>query len=650
MSVIHRFALVCAILVVLLLSSVPLQVNAVTVDQKAVTIPIKVILVGLDQVDPNYVAWQSMSSGNLPTQITNQVILGNATGEIFYPQYTIVKAPENFTQELEGYLRSIEKDVTGPDPWFGQYVTDQTNSQYCDWQNDSVSYAVYDANSVESWLWSHNQDMGGFQSNGWTLIVTYLPDLPSITWRDLQLFEATKYQNVTLPSSKPHYYGVSSVDPDLGYAARYRDFMDAWGGKLGRMWFVDLSAGPVYNSQWDDLPLQVALGDNNIDPSSTFGRQWLAEYVSDYVSQATVNFITPDFVYYPFYRPNYQIDVNVFDDRNAAEKQAVSIRSTVNQQLIQATYRDLVPYSNVTVNVNFADISPELNQTINGGYKYTDSWLLGSQLCQPERYGVVDVRPVYKYILDHFSSYEKNPFLTQDTMTIPVFAFAFSNQTYFTDTYKWYIGKTGPSSDALLGEALDQMAFVSYNQYEFTRGDQVSPRQPHKGDGFTQTIIHEVGHEFGFMHPHQFGDIGDFIYSPMGYFANDYTFGQIDKDSLQRAHVDQVYFATQDIMTQLPADAAAQVQAKLFIVDASYAAMNYVDAMHEVISAYQLAQQLQSSTTTASQASSSPVTVAETTVAGSTQPNIVYIVGGVVVGLAIGIGVAVFAAKKHKPT
>jgi hypothetical protein len=242
--------------------------------QKAIQIPVKIVLIGLDQVDTNYLTWTYGSSGNLPSQVTNQVILGNGTGDIFYPQYTVTKASGSFQTELDTYLKSIERDTQGPNPWFGTYVSDLNNPDYCDWKNFSTPYAVYDANSVESWLWNHNQEMGGFPTNGWTIIVSYLPELPSITWNDVHQFEKTRFNNSpTLPTSTPHYYGIATTDPDLGYQYRYRDFMDAWGGKQGRMWFVDLSAGPVFNSQWDDIPLQVALGDNNINLSNAFGQK-----------------------------------------------------------------------------------------------------------------------------------------------------------------------------------------------------------------------------------------------------------------------------------------------------------------------------------------------------------------------------------------
>jgi hypothetical protein len=635
-----------SLLIILALSMSPFQVHAQSIGQRAAIIPIKIILVGLDGVDSNYLAWSASSSGNLPVQIPNSVFAsGNNTGEVFYPQYTVVKASSGFKQSLVGYLNSIQRSVSGSNPWFHQYNQDKKNADYCTTDPVTVNYVVYDANSVEEWLWTHSQDLGGFTPNGWTIVVSYLPELPSLTIKDYKAFQSTNGR--TLPTSQPHYYGISRVDSDLGYRPRYRDFMDAWGGQKGRMWFVDLSAGPVWNSRWDDLPLQIALGDNNIDLTSAFGKQWLTEYVSDYAWQATDNFIAPQFVYYPTYRPNYQVDVFILDDRNAVEKSAIPIQRTVDKGPIVAALQDLVPYSKVSVNINFPDISSTLDQTLKASYKFEDSWTMGTDFCAPERYGVEDVRPAYKYVMDHLGDFEQKPYLSGGTMTIPVFAFAFSGETYFTYSYKWYLGKTNYENGALLGIAMDQAVLISYNQYEFTYGDHVTPAQSGKGEGFTETIIHEVGHEFGLMHPHQFGDIGDFIFSAMGYFTNDYKFGQIDKDAIQRAHVDQLYFATQKMLAQVPSSSASQIQAQLAEVDSAYSKMDYVGAMQKVLPAYQSAQRLvPTGSTTGEQTQESATTPqAVTPTSGDTT---LYLAGGIVVGLVVGLAVAMLITKRNK--
>jgi hypothetical protein len=358
------------------------------------------------------------------------------------------------------------------------------------------------------------------------------------------------------------------------------------------MWFVDLSAGPVFHSEYEDLPLQVAIGDNNIDISRGFGKSWLTEYVSDYVWQATLNFVAPSFVYYPQYVPNYQVDVFILDDRKSDEKQKVSIEKTVNKDMITSALQDLVPYSKVTVNLNYPEISDRMHELIRSNRKFADSWLYGSVFASPQRYEVVDLRPIYRYVLDSIGLLEPNPRLTDDTMTIPVFAFAFSGETYFTYAYKWDIGKIDWETGALLGIALKECVFVSLNQWEFTRGEQIDPPQLGKGDGFTQTIIHEVGHEFGLMHPHQYGNIGDFVYSAMGYFTDDYEFGVVDKDALQRAHAYQVAMKAERLLNQmgpsLVSVGAFEARNKLTEAYSALARMQYASAIQRAIEAYRL--------------------------------------------------------------
>jgi hypothetical protein len=587
-------------LLIILIFSLHLNVNSWAEPSpkagRSITLPIKVVLVGFnqDQIIPSDLI-TGTTGALLPDSIPQlDFNSGNNTGDVFKPNYQFYLAPSSFKGELEGYLNSIAQTNTGDDPWFFQTVKDTQNPEYYDQKPVAVTYVAYDANMVENWLWNNSASFGGTLSVGWTIIISYLPDLPSVSFQDVHDFLNTNGK--TTLSTMPHYYGINVTSPDLGYQYRYRDFMNAWGGHH-RMWFVDLSAGPVFNSRWEDLPLQVSLGDNNIDLSSDFGHHWLTDYIGDYVTQATYNFIAQSFVYYPYYARNYQIDVHILDDRNQSDRTAVPIQSTVNKELIQSAFRDLIPYSHIAVNITFSNVPSNVDSLIKSNYKYTDSWVQGAVFASPQRYGAINVKPIYNYMLDHLTQYEQTPFLKDDTMTIPVFAFAFSNQTYFTDTYKSNIGQVGQidyENDALLGEALPSCVMISYNQWEFLRGNWITPQQSDKGIGFTQTIIHETGHEFGLMHPHQYGDIGDFIASPMGYFSDDYAFSQIDKDTVQRAHVDQLYSITETLLTRANStmqNLVNQSNADLARANGAYEQMNYTGAIHFALNAYQLARQ-----------------------------------------------------------
>ncbi len=160
---------------------------------RAVSIPIKVILIGFDQqqVDTTYLAW-SGSGKNLPVSITNSVLdSANSTGVVFYPKYTFSLATSVFKDSFVSYLQSIEKSVNGKNPWFGQYQIDKQDPDYYNSVPVSIDYVVYDANLVEDWLWNHSQDIGGYPENGWTIILANLPELPSVGFSDVRAFLST---------------------------------------------------------------------------------------------------------------------------------------------------------------------------------------------------------------------------------------------------------------------------------------------------------------------------------------------------------------------------------------------------------------------------------------------------------------------------
>jgi len=233
----HRaLALVLTLLVISLFNveaTVAVRADGQEVIGRSVTIPIKVILVGFDQNQIVPTDMIAASSGTpLPASIPAfDFDTGNNTGVIYRPAYSFSFAPPNFKNNFENYLKSIAQTKTGNDTWFIQYAEDPQNPDYTDQNPVSIKYVVYDANSVENWLWSHSADLGGTLTNGWTIIISYLPDLPSVSFSDVHNFLLSNGK--TTLSTTPHYYGLSATDKDLGYQSRYRDFMNAWGGTTG---------------------------------------------------------------------------------------------------------------------------------------------------------------------------------------------------------------------------------------------------------------------------------------------------------------------------------------------------------------------------------------------------------------------------------
>lgn len=219
---------------------------------------------------------------------------------------------------------------------------------------------------------------------------------------------------------------------------------------------------------------------------------------------------------------------------------------------------------------------------IDSNYKFADSLTFGVEFAQPQQYGIVDARPVYKYFQDNIQTFEPNLRHDRSEQTVPVFVFAFSHETAMAFTGKWLVEPIG-------GVALGDVAFVSNSQSDFQRGDHVSPAQPNRGLGFTHDVVHESGHMLGLPHPFNFGPVGTFMHSPMSYFTWDYSFGQADKDALRRAHVDEIYLEVQAMLGQVTGAQADAVRNQLNDVDAKYLQMDYAAALASVLKAEDMA-------------------------------------------------------------
>jgi hypothetical protein len=583
---------------------------------RVVSIPVKVIFVGIDPatVDLDYSKWNV----NVPTTIYGQVLLPTPylTGVVYKIQYSYTFAPQAYESKLVAYMRSIEVVKSGTNLWFYYYVKDPSTG-YVSQQYHTMNYVVYDANKVENWIYNNQQDLGGFPSNGWTVMLMNLTELPSYDFQNYKDFlNSGRYGQ---PNGTAHYFGVSYTDADLGYTLRYRDFMSGWGG-IHRLWFNDFSAGPTWIAAPEELPLQIAIPDNNYDLHSAYGKLWFSEYLADYVSQATINLVTPPLLYDPVFSQMYSFHVHVFDNRSTSEKGSVDIKSTINPDLVTRAFQDLVPYSKIDVSTTFEDITkyPALQAMVHSSYKYADSFTYGVDFGQPQQYRMIDGRPIYKYFQDNMNLFEPNYRRDRSNFVVPIFLFAFSSATSMVFTFKWQISPIG-------GVALGDIAFVSFSQADFTRGSTIKPPQPNKGLGFTHDVIHEAGHMLGLPHPFDYGPVGNFIETPMSYFTYDYSFGQADKDALRRAHVDSIYFGVQSMINQLALRGAdvTPIFNQLKDVDSEYNEMDYEGALQSVLSAESMANNMMSS---------SPQAATQQSNLGVTN----YVIAGVALGLVFG--------------
>jgi hypothetical protein len=377
-------------------------------------------------------------------------------------------------------------------------------------------------------------------SDGYTFVFANLTALPSVTETQLES------ENASIVT--PHYYTTHFVDKDLEYGLRNRDFSVAWGGR-SRLWYLDLAAGPEYWT-WSNteavphVPVQLAIDIYRVNVHSAYGKQWLTQFLSDYIYEAVLNLAVPVFVYQPVFSRNYRIVVNVIDNRTSEEKSIVPIETTIHPELVKRAFADLLPYAAVRVETHFisAEEMPDLQAAI-----------IESTVTPPSELGVgtyLDTRPVYRYLQEHRSEFTGPVRMDSTEVTLPVFAFAFPAGIYFGYTSKWYVSTLKFDEGSLLGISLGDMALVGMSQNDFQKGNDANPPQYGTGIGFTQAVIHETGHSLGLMHPHQFGYLGDFESSAMSYWSWEYTFSQFDKDSINRAHADQLVNSALSKLTQ----------------------------------------------------------------------------------------------------
>jgi hypothetical protein len=482
-----------------------------TLTVRTVPLTIKIVLIGFDShtIDQDYLTWRGNSVRN---SVNNVISSGNITGVNYNLTYNFVYASDALQESLVGYLQSIGQRKIVYNPWF---------------RSITPNY-FYDAQKVEDWLTTNSAGYGGLPANGYTFILANLTSLPSVSEQQLN--------SENPASATPHYYSEKYVDKDLDYQIRYRDFSVGWGGS-NRLWFLDMAAGPEFwtwtsSEAVPHLPMQLAIDLYRLDIHSAYGKQWLSQYVADYIYDAVLNLAIPVFVYQPIYSRTYRLVVNVIDNRTDKERQQVPIESTIHPELIKQAFMDLLPYSTIQVETHFIKTSerPDFQATI-----------VENTVTPPADLGFgryVDTRPVYRYLQEHMSEFTGTIRKDSTEVTVPVFDFAFTAGIYFGYTTKWYVANLKVDEGNFLGISLGDMALIGMSQSDFMRGDYISPPQPGKGMGFTQSTIHEAGHSIGLMHPHQFGYLEDFVSSAMSYWSWEYKFSQFDKDAINRAHAD----------------------------------------------------------------------------------------------------------------
>ncbi len=546
------------------------------VTKREATINVKVVLVGIDpqSVQPQYLQW------NVPDrrfQLT--VIPGISTDTTYTVNYNITFAPPGLLQDFTSYLSSVARLENRINVLWNETYFAIQNSYFLNYTHFPVNATntFYAADQVEDWLLNHAQDFGGLASDGYTLILADLSkQLPSVTPAQFQSI-GTEHQMVLTP----HFYNKTFADHDLDIKLNRR-YMTAWGGH-SRFFFIDLSAGP--GSAAEQLPLQLAAWINRIEPNNSYWSSWLTQYLADYIYGAVYNILLPDFIYPLNYAQTYRLKIFVFDNRTT---QRPPIQSTLDPSEVKAQLSSLLPFAKIEVEAKYQRLNenPALFNVVKSATSPSLSGITP----------IVDARPVYNWLSESGEGHVAN--FTQvtrnlDTYDIPVFVFAFDGDYTFGFTYKELIAKDVDFDRTIWGVALYDMVLVSHSAYDLLRGDFVTPKQPGLGFGFTNTVIHEVGHMVGLMHPFHtsYDPTENFVSSVMAYYPYENSFSQFDKDALLRGYADQLIRGTVQILKSsafvfINWPDISSANSKLSDAEAAYDEMDYAKALEDAYGAY----------------------------------------------------------------
>jgi len=498
--------------------------------RREVPIDVKIVFIGFDEnlIDKDYMTWNNPSYKH---QL--YLIPGTSTNVVFTLNYTYAFADSRFENSFVNYLSSIAQverysNVLWNLTYFG--IDSNLSLNYTNFEITTLN-TFYSADDVERWLIDHADGYDGLLDNGYTLIVADLSSrVPSTTPE--QHYAIMRKLTV---EPTPHYYNKTFRDPDLGIV-RNRRWMTSWGGH-SRLYYIDLSAGPSLVTT--QLPIQLAASIHDIDIRSLYGRKWLNQYISGYVYGAVYNLFTPDFIYPINYAEEYRVKIVAVDDRTRQNQPP--IEKTINTDLIESELQKLLSFSKVNVEASFSKITdhPELMQII------IDSKNPSKQVPSIEPTKVVDAIPVYEWLSEdaegHITDFLN---VTRDLneYDIPVFVFAFDDNYEFGFTFKEWIADKGERDRTIWGVSLYDMVLIGHSTRDLNRGDWLvnEPKQSGKGFGFSNTIIHEVGHMLGLNHPFIYDPTEDFVSSVMAYYPYDSEFSQFDIDALQRGLADQM--------------------------------------------------------------------------------------------------------------
>ena len=424
---------------------------------------------------------------------------------------SIMNAPEELATNYSQYLNESATRNWTVDSYYdyeGNYYVDDAfdeafgEADYGDQLINGID--VYDA---ERWLYWNVPEYEGMEDiyDGYVIYFLY-PDAGDV-W--------------------PYYYYSEADDIDTGVESVANNLV-AYGGNYP-LYFIDLSTPPPSFGE--------GFGSGDYANRENNPPLWLVEsedeaytLISEYIEETIQFLFVPSYVYTPEYEYQYKLDLLMID---ATSDDSVydDITDYFNAANVQMALDWAVPYSEWTFNIEKADLEEpflaeykealESSSTVTSCYYGGDAIIIDSNVLIPKADELVN-RP-------------------DGVVTIPVFVTIFDDCGWVDR--EWVMGSAESYDDG-----------TPFGVFMATGKNQLV------NDGLTGTVVHELGHMMGLMHPHQsFGyDTGELDFeqdwfwdqsaSTMTYYHNleNSYLDYFNYDALERGHALVILSDVQD--------------------------------------------------------------------------------------------------------